>query len=146
MKKLCKNTLSTVKSLTNREMFMTQGAVFQSNWKQIFLREKLCCYERHQWDLRVGSVCPLLCSLFDSLWLMIPFKQAPNRALLVINRCSSPVVSVLALYFLSKYYNCALRKYMHACAHTYTHTFYFPAQMVNSLSSYKWGHRFILIH
>lgn len=120
-KKLCKNALSTVKSLTNIETFMTHGAVFQSNWKQIFLREKLFLWKATVRDLRAGSVCSLLCSLFDYFWWMIPFKPTPNTALRLINRWSSPIVCFCSLLFSRILPLCFLGRHAHTYTRTRTH-------------------------
>ena len=128
----------------SRGRFSVQLKTDFSAWETVFL------WKTTVRDSRVGSVCSPLCSLFDDLQLMILFKQTPNTASLLIMRCSAPVDFVnstfqpnTAVVLFEETYTC-VRACVHTHTHTHTHThiLYFPAQMVSSLSSYEWGHRY----
>ena len=99
-----------------------------------------------------GGKC-LLSPLFSFWWLTINDSfQADTKYCITTDHEMFCPSGFCELYFSTEHCSCALWGNIHLCAcvcvythartHTHTHILYFPAQMVSSLSSYEWGHRY----
>lgn len=91
MKKLCKNPLSTVKSLANIEKFMTQGAVFFSPTENRFFCVRNCVPVKGSSErFNGGSSCSALLCPFWLVRMNDSFQADPKYSIAANQYVSFP--------------------------------------------------------